>query len=191
MSQVSQCLYLVDRPCWCSPEKDCCWLWPRWVNVCGWLIIQVCVVLRTVVGCDPGESMFAVGWSSGWRLTLESVRLLQDTEYMRGFRGGAAAPLFRRILQKIYEKKHWNEGSSAVFRPPRSRIGVPAPLFLIFWIRPWNRLQKTKPPLRLADSRHIITDLLTCVNTINTICLTDLTVTRKMTFAQVSIYKCW
>ena len=21
-----QCLYLVDHPGWCSPEKDCCWL---------------------------------------------------------------------------------------------------------------------------------------------------------------------
>ena len=33
---MSQCLWLVDRPSWCSPEKD-------------------------VVGCDPGESMFVVG----------------------------------------------------------------------------------------------------------------------------------
>ena len=32
------------------------------VNVCGWLIVRICVVLRkTVVGCDPGESMFVVG----------------------------------------------------------------------------------------------------------------------------------
>ena len=36
VNQVSQCLYLVNRPGWCSPEKDCCW-------------------------CDPGESMFVVG----------------------------------------------------------------------------------------------------------------------------------
>ena len=42
------------------------WLCPRWVNVCGWLIIRVGVVLRrTVVGCVPGESMFVLGWSSG------------------------------------------------------------------------------------------------------------------------------
>ena len=40
---------------WCSSEEDCCWLWPRWVNVCCWLIVRVGIVLRrTVVGCDPG-----------------------------------------------------------------------------------------------------------------------------------------
>ena len=33
---MSQCLWLVDRLGWCSPEKD-------------------------VFGCDPGESMFVVG----------------------------------------------------------------------------------------------------------------------------------
>ena len=40
MTQVNQCFWLVDRPGWCSPEK-------------------------TVVGYEPGESMFVVGWSSG------------------------------------------------------------------------------------------------------------------------------
>ena len=65
-TEVSQCLWLVDRAGWCNPEMDYCWLWPRWVNVCGWLIVRVGVVLRrTVVGCDPGESMFVVGWSCG------------------------------------------------------------------------------------------------------------------------------
>ena len=35
---------------------------PRRVNVCSWLIVRVGVVLRrTVVGCDPVESMFVVG----------------------------------------------------------------------------------------------------------------------------------
>ena len=30
--------------------------------MCSWLIVRVGVVLRrTVVGCDPGESMFVVG----------------------------------------------------------------------------------------------------------------------------------
>ena len=38
MTQVSQCLWLVDHPSWCMH-----------------------VVLRTVVGCDPGESMFVAG----------------------------------------------------------------------------------------------------------------------------------
>ena len=32
---------------------------PRRVNVCGWLIVWVGVVLRRIiVDCDPGESMF-------------------------------------------------------------------------------------------------------------------------------------
>ena len=38
MTQVGQCLWLVDCPGWCSPG-----------------------VRRTVVGYDPGESMFVVG----------------------------------------------------------------------------------------------------------------------------------
>ena len=35
LTRVSQCLWLVDRLGGCSPEKDCCWLLLRWVNVCG------------------------------------------------------------------------------------------------------------------------------------------------------------
>ena len=45
MTQVSQCLWLVDCP-----------------GLCSRLIVQVGVVLRrTIVGCDLGESMFVVG----------------------------------------------------------------------------------------------------------------------------------
>ena len=44
--------------------------------------------------------------------------------------GGTAAPLFRRILQKIYEKNtEMNNHPNAVFRPSFSRIRVPAPPF--------------------------------------------------------------
>ena len=66
------CLYLVDHPGWYTPEKDCCWFWLGWVNVCGWLIVWVGVALRrTVVGCYSGESMFVVGWSSGFKCSPE------------------------------------------------------------------------------------------------------------------------
>ena len=35
--------------------------------MCSLLIVQVSVVLRrTLVGCDPDESMFVVGWSPGF-----------------------------------------------------------------------------------------------------------------------------
>ena len=61
MTQVSQCLWLVDRPGWCSPEETVVGCDPG-ESVCGWWIVRVSVVLRrTVVGCDPGESMFVVG----------------------------------------------------------------------------------------------------------------------------------
>ena len=60
VTQASQCLWLADR-LGCYPVKDCCWLWHRRVNVCGWLIVWVDVILRTVVGSDTGESMFVVG----------------------------------------------------------------------------------------------------------------------------------
>ena len=44
-------LWFVDRPGWCSPEKNCCRL--LLTLFCGLLIVQVGVVLRrSVVGCD-------------------------------------------------------------------------------------------------------------------------------------------
>ena len=58
----SRCLSTrVTSPPWYGERAE-----PRLVSVCGWLIVRVGVVLRrTVAGCNPGESMFVFGWSSG------------------------------------------------------------------------------------------------------------------------------
>ena len=77
VTQASQCLWLADRLGWRYPVKDCCWLWPRRVNVCCWLIVWVDVILwRNVVGCDTGESIFVVGWSFGLMLSCEGLLLV-------------------------------------------------------------------------------------------------------------------
>ena len=71
---VSQCLWLVDRPGWCSPWKDCCWM-------CLRLTFRQPVWKSFSKSLSDRSDVFIVSWRKAVFYSLVNVKINTNCQH--------------------------------------------------------------------------------------------------------------